>query len=782
MSQLQDQVETISLCDYPSNNRNKRISEATLELENELQLSEKRRWPMTLLVQIAPFFWMLPIIALLTLNLKKYIIGPSAYCPNQDCFVGWFNPVSSVPQSNLQSFDRRDHNLLGGLQLAAKALEIWFELISVALVYLITFHIAEKKDGLPIGFLTRPSEFSYLPSMVDPLLWRTLPSFCNLKTVRSRLRYRIRVYLFIGFTVFLCILCNLMGPATAVLAIPSLQWIETPLIGDQIFTSSNAEAFPFNNTYFYWRTPHCSSENFTNLELSCAAAPYAWKLDAWVEDYLASGEYVYGQTQEFNVKFMVNQSFSATSNVYANQAYYDLTWWAPARQMISNLDDDLQWMMATSLGFARSELDEVYEITKKSSLVNTPESYASYNRSLLLSIQRNGPILGSLVQVHADLNNELIRTTVIDNGRQIRCYLGYQLGLTPFIVTNSSVNYTKCIRAGEGWSSRNKHYDFTILGEHDNRTGSFSPDVGVSIFSSDKAQFFKDGILPSWLPPECLIEGQLPASVGCDWDRLFETHAQSDVFNRTQNVTTIEMLTKSGKGEPALRFTVDFVAFLNFTTYQVDPSPLTNPATIAQTAFLPRTGSSIYVDPAWILAAWTVNNKGVVSTNRTLAREVVHTVDQMRWGIAPRGNDSYPLDIVALLPVMQTLTLIDFNTEKAAPGVTFQNARADHPLLVRHAKMYVWAYGLGSRTSKLGFTVALLGVCVVLIQIVFGLVDRRKHRSSTQLLVAALEHVPADEFKGIEHREAKIVKTRFHVAGNHTGAGKYAFRKLIGRA
>jgi hypothetical protein len=74
--------------------------------------------------------------------------------------------------------------------------------------------------------------------------------------------------------------------------------------------------------------------------------------------------------------------------------------------------------------------------------------------------------------------------------------------------------------------------------------------------------------------------------------------------------------------------------------------------------------------------------------------------------------------------------------------------------------------------------VVLLGVAVVLAQMVLGFVDRRKYRSPTQLLVAALEHTPSNEFANVEHNEAKVARMRFHVQGTMTTAGKYVFKKM----
>ena len=236
MPQRQQNPEAVSLCSRPPSPSSSNEHGLTkLELGQHPQLVDKRGWLPTLLIQSACFLWLLPIAALLALNFEKYIVGASAWCPDRDCYVGWFNPVRSVPLQNLRSFDKRDHNLLGALQFVAKALEIWFSLIATALVYIITFLIAGKRDGLPIGYLTRPSEFANLPGLLDPLLWRTLPSVSRRKGKAESKSYRPRIYLFISFTILLCLICNLMGPATAVLALPSLQWITTPHLGNHTF-------------------------------------------------------------------------------------------------------------------------------------------------------------------------------------------------------------------------------------------------------------------------------------------------------------------------------------------------------------------------------------------------------------------------------------------------------------------------------------------------------------------------------------------------------------------
>jgi hypothetical protein len=313
-----------------------------LDFGKHPQLSDKRGWLRTLLIQTACFLWLLPIAAILVLNFKQQIIGASAWCPKRDCYVGWFNQISIIPLQNLQNFDRHNHNLLGALQLVAKALEIWFGLIVLSLVYLITFFIAGRHDGLPIGYLMRPSEFANLPGLFDPLLWRLLPSVTRAKANTESRKYRPKIYLFVSITVFLCLLCNLMGPATAVLALPSLQWIDSPLVGNRMFgvmnsgspPRSSADSLgPFKDTY-------CTEEDTTNLSFSCATHPFASQLDSWIQSYIASGDYHKGIGMQEGVTFDFNATYSIPSSDVLNLNYSDVTWWAPSRQVLSNLNHD----------------------------------------------------------------------------------------------------------------------------------------------------------------------------------------------------------------------------------------------------------------------------------------------------------------------------------------------------------------------------------------------------------------------------------------------------------
>ena len=134
---------------------------------------------------------------------SSYIIGPTAWCPSRQCYAELFNLDSAATQLKLREFNEADHNLLGALQLVAKALEVWFEVIASFLVYLVTMRIASKKDGLPIGYIMQPFEFSRLPALFDVLLWKIAPGLVKPNS-RQNKAYRRRIYLFILLILFLC--------------------------------------------------------------------------------------------------------------------------------------------------------------------------------------------------------------------------------------------------------------------------------------------------------------------------------------------------------------------------------------------------------------------------------------------------------------------------------------------------------------------------------------------------------------------------------------------------
>lgn len=760
--------DSLNLNDRSQSNRSEDDERLITESYRPTQSSESRGLVATYIVQVFFFLWIPLVLTFVVFNFKNHIVGATLWCLGKHCHVELFNPIISVPVANLERFDKRDHDILGAMQLLAKAVEIWFGFIATALVALITFKIAEKSKGLPIGLITNPFGFADLLGLFD-----TAPLFWTSKR-------------FVLFTSVLCILCNFMGPAIAVLIIPHLRWIDTEKIGDRTFQSLGASHPPSTDlTSYFWSNTNCSKQDFELKSFSCAANTYDSKLDAWISTYIAAGNSVDGLTQEWNVKFRINQTFAITSPHSAEgEEFSASTWWTPSRQLLSSLDDDLTMIKQMSLGFSDEDLDEFYgDSTENFVLIDRPDTYHQYIDTIHLNLERNGPILGAIVQMHFAHGDDLVWTTKIDENRSVRCFGQYDLSDSPLYLDSAQGMYTKCVRLGKGWGTNNKEAHFTIAGEHNSTTNLTGPNVEISITSSDRAQFFEDGEFPAWLPTECLQRGQVPSTVDCDWDALFDTDPNARLYNRTQNVVTIEMnATDTSADDPeheSFQLTVDFVTFLSFTNYSLDASPLTNPTVLATTQDLPLNGTSIHVDPAWMLAAWTADNNGTLASDRTATLETVRILNRYRTfdvdtALLLRAN------YISLLPVVQALSMVDFTTKTHGSVKAAEEAAktGNHPRLTRRAHIYVWAYGVDSRTAKFGVTVVFLGIIIVLIQVVLGFVDRRKCGSLMQLLVSALEHVDTRNFNSTGGDERRVARTRFRVDGPMEGVRKYLFSQV----
>jgi hypothetical protein len=739
-------------------------------------LSRTRSWRKTLVFQVFALLWLAPMIFLLVINLRGWVIGPTIWCPSKRCSVDFFNFDTIGVQKQLLSYSHDDHNVLGGLQLVAKALEVWFETIAVYLVFLITMDIASLESGLPIGFLMRPFEFSRAPSLFDKLLWRSGPPLFGAKTKKSK-AYRTRIYLYILMTICLCALCNLMGPSAAVLVLPVLQWVDMPDVGNTQFAAINAARPPRSDAWF-WTAARaadlgCSPSAPAQGQYSCAQTSFGLALDSWVASYMSYG--AGGTTQQYSLSFAINYTAPSTSSILASQVN-NAAYWVPSRQTVSDVNNDLNALLLVKTGAD----GDAY---RKANVSLDPfESYAAYNGSLQVDLQRNGPMIGALVSEWIGTNHANSWTTVIGPDLRVRCYEQYTL---EFLSNNANpTTYTKCLRIGSGWSSANKVANFTILGVYDYSHTTLGPNVTVNVYSSDKAAFFPGGKFPDWFPSACRVNGTLPSGTDCDWNRLFQLDPSSPLANRSVNVNTIEMQMQDGASSAML--VADFTAFLGFTTYVLDPSPLTNPTSILTTTNIvqPPNKDPLVIDPAWILAAWSANNNTVSALHHLTGKFLVDTLSTLLTD-TPDDDDKLIQALMVLLPITQTLSLIDYDTAPITTTTSSSSSSkqptaaadsATNPPLLRSARLYVWAYGIGSRTGVLGVVVTTLGIAVTVLQFVLSMWNRRPFHSTTKLVVAALEHFPQEEFREKEQDECAAARTRFHISDNHHSAGKLTFR------
>ncbi|KAF2173365.1 hypothetical protein M409DRAFT_15650 [Zasmidium cellare ATCC 36951] len=607
-----------------------------------------------------------------------------------------------------------------------------------------------------------PFEFSRLPALFDVLLWKIAPGLGEARSKSARI-YRRRIYLLLLLIISLCALCNLMGPATAVLVLPTLQWIDTANVGNSSFVGMNAANPPQAGNWFI-QTSNCTANEAQTFNYSCAAPTFGSALDVWLESIRNTAP---GVTQQDQLTFNINTTYSISTDGPLTARYNSSLYWAPNREILSNLSADFLAVGLLSLG-----VDEKTWEQNVGSL-DSYNSYAEYNSSLNLAILRNGPILGAIVNNWISFDNASVTVVEVAPNQQIRCYDSYNLD--SFDGTSSG-NYTKCIQTGTGWSPSNKMSNFSVAGTYDYATTRVvRPDTQISIFSSEKAAFLENGVLPDWLPGDCLRNGTVPTGTNCDYNRLFTMDHSSPVANRSSNVNTMEMTTR--QNTTSVTAAIDFIAFLGFTTYTLDASPITNPSQVIQTEDIDNTQTSITIDPSWMLADFSADAGSIQSPDHSTSQQLSNLMNTF-LSLAQQPNpstdslsdtDQNNYYYLTMISIAQTLSIIDINT---SPSTSSSTTTQTHPLLHRSARMNVWAYSASSsRTAILGTIVAIIGIVVTLIQFVMSLWDKRPFRSSTQLLVAALEHVPRDEFRGRQTSEEGVARVRFHVREALEGVG-----------
>ena len=290
--------------------------------------SRPKSWWWHILSHFVSFLWVVPIATLLALNFKHQIIGASVWCPGGNCDSHMWEEDAVTRAAKL---DRNDHNTLGALQFVAKILEVWFMLIATALIYDIAMIMARMPGGLPIGFLLTHLEFTDIRNLLHPKLWTSpIP---KRGATSSQKKSVVRLFLFSVFAAFLTILANLMGPASAVLVLPSLQWIDTPHQAAEVFHGTLLEQAPRGDLAL----DGCNATNLDGGNYSCTYASYGPSLDQfaaaalmtqvqYTQDYAIQ---IPSTSQESAVLFLVN----ATLN--------DSVAWAPNRQVLQELSHDL---------------------------------------------------------------------------------------------------------------------------------------------------------------------------------------------------------------------------------------------------------------------------------------------------------------------------------------------------------------------------------------------------------------------------------------------------------
>lgn len=687
-------------------------NEGALRLRTQPQrtVSREKVWSWHIFSHTICVLWLAPITALLVLNFKRHVIGASVWCPGGKCSADAFD-ANAIQKAN--RLDRMDHNALGGLQFVSKALEVWFMLIATTLIYDVAMLIAKRGGGLPVGYMLTHLEFADIRNLFNPLVW-TSPSPLSNSTSQGHVLRKINLYLFAILATFLTILTNLMGPGTAILVLPTLQWIDTAYVPEQVFNGTGAEYLPGGDLLSF---PGCSNETLiAGGNYTCTLKVYGPSMDAWASIAVSSqrqSELPYGGlnlaiSQEGFFDFMLN--VSTTSIII----------WVPLRQVVRYLSMDLTDFAKTVTG-----LDPTVPKTNL------------YNNSLANVLQRTGPSIGMNIQCYqGDMTLKEIK-----EDKFVACFSGWTY--------DNAKYYTKCIQAGTGWGSDNTRLVTFSLG---NITNSKN-DVNVTSFFSDKATFyakgndFQTGIL------SCFDEKS-----NCDWDKVFNKELPPDMRNSSVNTALTVYQSNSAPTKNSVIW-CDQVAYLGFPTYKFDTSHSSaiNSLQIIQLNNIttPKPNEvPLVVNPYWHLAAWSVANGGRVDGTRPMARELTKLIPNLftKWDYNNLTNDQTLFAFLQIYAHGQSMSLINYywdlvtNPDKTIPR------DATGPVLSRWITIHVWAFGLSGRTSRLGVAVVCAGAFCVLLRLSLGFFMRAKNHGPVELFVAALEHQHQQEFVGLRDK------------------------------
>ncbi|KAI4162091.1 MAG: hypothetical protein LQ342_004261 [Letrouitia transgressa] len=556
--------------------------------------------------QLLSLTWLAPAIALLTLNITNHQIGASAWCPFSRCEI---DPWTEDPLWLAQKYDKQDHNLIGALQFVSKALELWFGFIAANLIYNITMVLSARENGLPLGLLGTFLEFKDFAFLVAPFQWSSPNEFSHKRETASS--NRSWIFWFLTFAAFLCLITNLMGPATAVLAIPTLNWVNTQTHKDHHFIGLGVSKPPTTkiNLNPSVGSSTCDESQLAAWNYSCTYDQYGANLDNWLDSVVSSDHQAaynipgvwHGISWQGEVSFMFNIS-------HANDKSNFTRGWAPNRQALQVLTRDL-YDFYNHL----EPPDTALRSNSTKIFTNTVRSSSQDTKALKSVLTREGPILGAMTNVYTPQRNRTVSIGKSDD-RYVRCFDGWS-GSDLNIANIRADDLTRCIRMGAGLNLTNANATFYIEGDQS------TPYVEVCAYFSDQGLY-----VPS---DNTALENCFNNGANCEWEDLVQMKSNDpDLDSFSKNLLVIELSTPNEQ-----KAIFEFVTSLTFTDYTLDTSLSSNPLYLVQTEGLNTDHlKSLVVHPDWLLAAWSVDKYGEVPFNRSASSAVVR-------GLRDAGNN-----------------------------------------------------------------------------------------------------------------------------------------------
>lgn len=700
--------------------------------------------------------WLGPAVYLIYLNVSGHIVGASAWCPGGSCsIISYYQIENSTTSVRAALADRDNHDLIGGLQLAAKAMEIWFMAVAGSLVFTVSRILAQRPGGLPLGYLLTHLEIGDPRLLLNFHLF-TAPNSKRLKLQGEKKRHTLHLYAFGLLSIIMCIIATLMGPSVAVMMIPTLNWERTDRVGVGYFDSMLASKAPSYGTND--KIPGCTAADLEDAHYNCTFSPYADTMDALIENSVAFVSHNSSLAVADNVIYApsIEGIFPFTFNYTIDPKTSQLsTLWAPNRQVIRALTHDFERLSGVVLGTSEDP------------------QYINVNSSVGLQLEREGPILGTSYYYGVGFKT----TTVIDDKRWIDCLLGF--------IAEDKVGgdmYTKCYRRGTGWNSTYTEAAFSIGATNTSAINTMMQ-VTSLFYWSDANAYWKGTIDDT---PTCFKNGTLTADEekGCDWDKLFSQPPPAG-FD-LEDVPRAGLITEWSSPlltNQSLTVVTEMYPSVGIATYSVDVTEVYPMLKEVQIPILPKEEdlTPVVLHADWVLAAWSGMNSDDFPDRRPSAIEARMSVNDMVQTFQSLSNDE-TVDMTAfnstiersamvvIMSSLETLSMVTFDTTTDAPSSDDAAQRA-HPRLTTRVRYQVWSFGLNSRTSHMGLAILIAGCITVLIRSALLLYVRSRNPSTVDLVVNALEHPPNGEFSNAQG-ESERAKVRFKINQGFGGVEK----------
>ncbi|KAI9763635.1 MAG: hypothetical protein M1840_000349 [Geoglossum simile] len=646
-----------------------------------------------LVLRLLSLLWCAPAFWVLVVNFRQHIVGPSLACAR--CYP---NPFSLNYSSELAHLAVTDHNVVGALQLVAKMLELWFVALAASFIHDIISLRAERGGGVAFGLLTAYLEFMEVRYLFSPRLWKST----SVRTQRHT--NSIAGYLLVLLVVALALEAALIGPAMAVLLIPTVQLREVHHVKGPL--AQIAAANPPRNSSL---ATNCSSHLLSIGNYSCTESPYSSSLDAIITSAVFSNITqpdafaAPGISQEGSVFFQLNMTRKGQGRFL----------WSPNRFVLREISDEFK--------------EQAWESFNKTSGLPAHD----LDDSQQTFYHRIGPAVSAVgLCVFANFS-----INVLGPGKEIRCYgVGRAYGVDSFLNT--------CVKYGSGWGQGYDRSQF-FLGWEDYWDNTWVASVNVTTYQSDQVTTIPWGARVC--PMTQAYNGQWLYNESCPWNTLFNSSDLSPVTVVEYHVPGVTYPNQTvmcwSKASSGLR---DYV----FDGLGVQPDRLD----LVTVNDLPSIyEKSIRMHPDWLLASWSVDQNGTVRSRRASAQAVVMAV-KLTINDPSFGNLGYLTTLQQLL-FSQAASMIDYST--TSENGTFDKS---NPSLDRFRTIKVYSYGFFSVTTKLAATVVILGLLFCLSHALLFVVKRPPGlRSYQDLLAMAFRHRPRPGEGDISKATVRII-------------------------